>query len=441
MSKSLIKFKEIPFERSFASCNRANNWSKQNDITPRQVYRATSKKYKFDCDNKKCGHTFDASIYNVVSGSFCPYCTNKKLCDDINCKPCHKKSVASHLKSIMWSKKNNISPRNVFKSSHKKYIFDCDDCNHQIETSPDKIVANHFCAYCANQKLCDDNKCDFCKNHSFVSHPKSKFWSLENDISPRQIFKNTHKVYKFNCDVCKHQFETSPHNVVAGQFCPYCSIPPQKMCYDTKCKFCNDKSFALHPMAIFWSKKNKSIPRHVFKFSNKKFKFDCPHCDEVYETMLCLVSIGHWCSCIKNKTEIILYKFLKSKYDTEKQKKFDWCKNINHLPFDFCIENLKLIIELDGGQHFKQVSNWKSPEKIQEIDLYKMKMANEHGYSVIRLFQEDVWNNKNNWRKILKKIIKKYDKPKNIYFGSIYLMYPIHNDSNKNQKFIISHDY
>lgn len=35
------------------------------------------------------------------------------------------------------------------------------------------------------------------------------------------------------------------------------------------------------------------------------------------------------------------------------QKMFDWCKNIRCLPFDFCIEDLKLIIELDDRQHFE----------------------------------------------------------------------------------------
>ena len=70
----------------------------------------------------------------------------------------------------------------------------------------------------------------------------------------------------------------------------------------------------------------------------------------------------------------------------------NWCKNSNGhiLPYDFCIEENNIIIELDGAQHFRQVRNWKSPEEQFENDKYKEKCANENSYSVIRLLQEDV---------------------------------------------------
>ena len=67
------------------------------------------------------------------------------------------------------------------------------------------------------------------------------------------------------------------------------------------------------------------------------------------------------------------------------------------MPFDFVIEDYKIIIELDGLQHIKQVWNWSSPEKQQERDLFKMKCANENGYSVIRILQEDVYYDNYNW--------------------------------------------
>jgi very-short-patch-repair endonuclease len=79
------------------------------------------------------------------------------------------------------------------------------------------------------------------------------------------------------------------------------------------------------------------------------------------------------------------------------QAKFDWCRNDESrrcLPFDFLIEEYKIFIELDGPQHFTQVSNWRSPEEQQRIDKYKMECANHHGYSIIRVLQEDVLNNK-----------------------------------------------
>jgi very-short-patch-repair endonuclease len=427
---------EIPFERSFASSQYVHMWSDENDFTPMEVYKSSNKKYKFKCD--VCSHTFEVVLSNMSSRGSCPYCASKKLCDDDNCTFCFQKSFLSSPRSMDWSSENNISPRQVFKSSSKKYKFDCDVCKHQLYISLDYINSkNHFCAYCTNRKLCDNIHCNFCKKRSFQTSSKSKYWSSENNITPRQVFRTTKKKYKFDCNTCKHQFITSPHIIAGGCFCPYCCYPPIKLCENTECDFCYSKSFASNNLSKYWSQLNKVSPRQVFKSAEKKYKFNCLYCDEIYEASPHKISNGRWCKCTKNKTEIKLFKFLKSNYDVKKQKIFDWCKNIKHLPFDFCIKKLKLIIELDGQQHFEQVAKWKTPIEIQQTDLYKMKLANKHGFTVIRIFQEDVWNDKNNWKDVLMNLIKEYDKPTNIYVGSVYILYPIHKDSNPNHKLLL----
>lgn len=67
------------------------------------------------------------------------------------------------------------------------------------------------------------------------------------------------------------------------------------------------------------------------------------------------------------------------------------------MPFDFVIEELKIIIELDGEQHFKQISNWRSPELQIEKDKFKTNCANNNGFSVIRILQNDVSNDNFDW--------------------------------------------
>src|SRR5438128_334272 len=102
-----------------------------------------------------------------------------------------------------------------------------------------------------------------------------------------------------------------------------------------------------------------------------------------------------------NKTERILYDFLKTRYLVIPEKKFQWCKSLssgNNLRYDFELPELKIIIELDGPQHFKQVKNWKSPEENRKNDIRKMRLARINGYSFIRILQEDVYYNKIDWR-------------------------------------------
>jgi very-short-patch-repair endonuclease len=112
-----------------------------------------------------------------------------------------------------------------------------------------------------------------------------------------------------------------------------------------------------------------------------------------------IVCKKRWCNICTNKTEKKLYEYLSPLYPSIiKEFKRDWCKRINHLPFDFCIEEHHIIIELDGRQHFIQVSNWDSPEQQQDNDKYKMQKANENGYSVIRIIQEDVLFDSYDWK-------------------------------------------
>ena len=169
----------IPFERSFASHEKSKYWSEKNEKNPKDVFIKSNTKYWFDCS--ECKHPFDKSLDKINIGRWCPYCANKKLCEDINCKICFDKSFASHEKSEFWSKKNGKEPRDILKSSHINCWFECNDCNHSFDAVLYSITnGNSWCCYCSNRKLCEDVNCKICFNKSFASHEKSEFWSEKN---------------------------------------------------------------------------------------------------------------------------------------------------------------------------------------------------------------------------------------------------------------------
>lgn len=270
-----------------------------------------------------------------------------------------------------------------------------------------------------------------CFDNSFASHPKAKYLSKKNDKTARQVFKSCNKKYIFDCK-CNHSSKISLDSIVRGRWCSFCSDPPQKLCNDENCISCFKNSFASHPMAKHWSNKNPKTQREVFKNANKKYVFTCPYCKHEYIAMLCDIATGTWCNCLKNKTESKLLDFLSSNYNCDilKQKQFQWCKYTKMLPFDFCINKYRILIELDGRQHFEQVSNWGRPDEIHKRDIYKMRCANEKGYSVIRICQRDVWKDKNNWETKLKNAIKIYIHSTNIYIGDIYTSSAFYYDLN-----------
>ena len=159
-------------------------WDKEknNKLMPRDVFKNTHKKYFFKCTI--CKHSFNLQL-NCVSlrNYWCFYCAkpSRKLCSDENCKFCFKRSFASFdgkthngkLKIDCWNKtkNNNLTPRDVFKSSGKKYYFNCDVCKHEFKNKPISITTNkNWCIYCSGQKLCDNKKCHDCFIKSFDSY-------------------------------------------------------------------------------------------------------------------------------------------------------------------------------------------------------------------------------------------------------------------------------
>jgi hypothetical protein len=109
----------------------------------------------------------------------------------------------------------------------------------------------------------------------------------------------------------------------------------------------------------------------------------------------------------------------------------NWCKNEKtdrHFPFDFCIEEYKNIIEIDGEQHFEEIKQWKNnPKENRERDKYKMECANKNGYTIIRILWEDIYEDKNDWKEKLKEAIKLYDIPSRIYLSNKYKEYEEYN--------------
>ena len=321
-----------------------------------------------------------------------------------------KTTFASHPKSKFWSTKNEGKPEDYALNSHKKFWFDCDKCGHDFYQDLNHInTSNRWCPYCSHQKLCNNEKCNFCFENSFASHPKAIYWSNENALNPRNVFKSKpYKKIKFDCNNCNHCFEISLNKLSSlNRWCPYCAN--SKLCKNEECQMCWNNSFASVERSIFLNEKTIN-PRMLFKNTHTKYNFICDKCNNVFKSRLCMVTNGNWCPNCVNKTEEKLYNELIIHYDVKRQFKPIWCKNPKtdkYLPFDFILEDLNIIVEQDGPQHFKQIGKWQSPELTKINDIYKIKCANENGYSIIRILQKDIWHDKYDWLKELLKNIEK----------------------------------
>ena len=149
------KICHIPYEKSFASHDKAKYWSDKNELKPFQVYLSTHTKFLFDCP---CGHEILMSPNDITDNHWCGYCSVpvKHLCD---CNTCYNKTFASHDKSKYWSEKNTVPPNIALLGSEEKYYLDCPVCFHTFDSAIcDMVSKDSWCPYCCipTQKICDD---------------------------------------------------------------------------------------------------------------------------------------------------------------------------------------------------------------------------------------------------------------------------------------------
>jgi very-short-patch-repair endonuclease len=305
---------------------------------------------------------------------------------------------SQHPKARFWSSKNQKNPDEVKLNSHTKFWFDC-ECGHEIQRALNEVNRGVWCGYCANKRICsEENNCSTCIDKSVASVEYSQNWSDKNTESPFEVFKNSPKKCWFVCPVCEHTFQQRLSHITRGSTCGYCN-GGILLCHESlNCITCFNKSFASFEKSKYWSPRNVLKPIQVFKHSGTKQWFCCDKCDTEFESRISHIADGSWCPNCRYKTEDNVYKILVQIHPTIKtQFKVEWCKELKYLPFDFVLEDRKIIIELDGEHHFIQVAKWKTPEHNRKRDLYKMKCANENGFSIIRLLQDDVYKNRYDW--------------------------------------------
>lgn len=114
----------------------------------------------------------------------------------------------------------------------------------------------------------------------------------------------------------------------------------------------------------------------------------CPH-GKYYDVALCNFTRGRRCTCERKsrgeqKIEVILKEF---DLKFEREKRFPNCKDIYTLPFDFFIEELNVLIEFDGRQHYELAFNYNEQDLIdrKRKDEIKNNFCKHNNIKLIRI--------------------------------------------------------
>lgn len=417
--------------RDFTNHPYSKHWDyEKNDGLPQEYLLTSCRLVYFLCD---CGHSFMSCPYDISKNMRCPYCCVpvQKLCPkEANCASCFSKSYAT----IPYSKNlhpelNTVDPCTRGRCSNIKLWHLCPDCGHAFLSSPSSTIRGYGCLFCASKQLCDCKVC-YTKSYASCDYSKNLHPTKNGDSKASNIFKFSNKYYWHTCPDCKKDFKAKPTDVaIHDRHCPCCHS--FLMCpYEADCKVCYSKSYAtcdysknLHP-----TKNGNTRASSYYKTSYKKLWHICPECKHDYHASPETIVAGCRCNCIRNKTENKVKNYFSTLKDIEftHQPRFDWCRNPNttiRLPFDFYFPEYKTIIEIDGLQHFQQVSNWGNLKDTQERDRLKEKLALENGVRIIRLLQWEIWEDKIDWKSEIEKALKAEFKPEIVYLAKNIQVY------------------
>lgn len=296
--------------------------------------------------------------------------------------------------SVIWIKCDKKSNHGSFQSLCSTFLNSLMD-------------GNNGCPYCKGFKIKpEDSFGQYCIDNidpDFIS----KYWGTQNVKSPFEYAPNSNEKVFIKCQLKDYhpEYDITCSNFLMNRRCPYCTNHHGKV-------HPLDSLGTLFPKSVnLWSDKNKKSPYEYSPSSAKKVYWKCE--DGLHEDYCRTVYVSSkldfrcpTCSSIK-PTSILQDKV--SEYITNKYPLY----TLNHelacslvpqnpkthfrLPLDNLIEDIKLVIEVHGGQHYRMsgfnrlhaIRNKTTAEyefyKTQLHDRYKKFVAYCRGYFYLEI--------------------------------------------------------
>jgi very-short-patch-repair endonuclease len=426
---------------------RARSIAYVSDTPARQTFIQSNDKRLWFCLKPGCGHKWTATCNDICGKQQggCPFCsaTPKALCPDAKqCDTCLRKTVfgvtsALLARGIQYD--SDVPARQTFINCHDMRSWLClkHDCGHTWSASCNSVCGTQQrgCPFCCVQSktLCPgDKECNACLRKTVFSATSAllaRGIKYNSDTPSSQTFLCSNDKRSWLClkPGCGHMWTASCASVCGRKRgCPFCSS--KVLCpTDKECDICASRS--VHGAAD--ALRFRNIAYNSSEFSARETFLNCcvkrswmclqMRCGYVWEAApnsVCGRKQGG-CPLCRRKTEAYLFAWFQATFgatNVTHGKSFSWCKHKRVLPFDFavCIEAHTICIELDGRQHFITLKHHggRTSDDNRARDVFKSTAALRHGYGLVRVAQEDVWQDSwPVWRTELEKAIRALSQP------------------------------
>lgn len=315
---------------------------KEYDL-PIEDYKGANTKINHKC---KQGHIYEQTPTHHLRGQGCPICNGS-----------FKKTLAQYLQECM--DKEYDLPIENYKNTKIKIKHKC-KYGHTYEQAPGTHLRGIGCPYCARNKRKTLEE--------YVKICKEKGYDL-----PIEDYKNDSTKIKHKC-MYGHVYNQVPNTHLKGVGCPICSgnysyMPKE---YHNLCK-----------------EHGYDLPIEEYKNASTKIKHKCSK-GHIYSQRPYSHLQGQGCpKCNESHGEKYIRNYLDAnniRYISE--KRFDDCKDMRSLPFDFYLSDHNILIEYQGQQHFNNVDYFFRDESAfkdrKHKDYLKAKYAKDNGYKLLR---------------------------------------------------------
>jgi very-short-patch-repair endonuclease len=182
---------------------------------------------------------------------------------------------------------------------------------------------------------------------------------------------------KWLCLVDGCEWSATPNNIVNNHGCPKCG---------------GNLRLTNEVIDIRLKDSNRDIER-IGNYINKttKIKWKCLKDEHIWETepRNILIRKNGCPICKASRCEQQIKSFLiNNNIEYIHNYKFENCRHINKLPFDFYLPHHNLCIEFDGEQHYKSIAHFGGDKKLlsrQKIDAIKTNFCKESGINLLRI--------------------------------------------------------
>lgn len=343
-----------------------------------QQYHNSSEKLQFRCS---CGNLFEMDNGQFVSGKrYCNFCAKSKRYDG--------RTDYNALIKEKCDKSGYILITNQINRNSDKVEYICErhkDYGVQFTTPHRMLNQDQGCRYCGiesrgikhripieNIKALLDNKDFEYVNHDYVR------------------YGNGSRKVRIHC-LCNF------HRDRGVQYLDYGNLKKNKV----GCIYCKGQGRTKESLQLEFDNANKNIT--ILEFSDyTDITVKCDLCGYVWDTKGVSINSGHGCPrCNMSNYEKRVERVLRgNNIEYIPQYKFNDCRDILPLPFDFYLPKYNILIEVDGQGHYKPInfngssndSALKSYETTIAHDKIKTKYSVDNNINLIRIPYYDLDN-------------------------------------------------